>query len=212
MTPLGADAAWTTGANRRKNMAMRWLIPVSSVLILAAACSQGGDPGTLPIPKDATIKDIMDSHVDPAGDFLFESVQHIADDKGTRLKAPSTTKEWAEVRHQFVILTQAPEYLFMKGRKAGRPSDKVQFPDIESSPAEIDALIAANHDDFVKRAKRLEAAAEVGIKAVDAKDVGALEKALLGIDRACESCHLHYYYPKDERAKQAAREEGLSLE
>ena len=29
------------------------------------------------------------------------------------------------------------------------------------------------------------------------------------LDRACESCHRHYWYPNDRRAQDAAKEQGL---
>ena len=44
--------------------------------------------------------------------------------------------------------------------------------------------------------------------AVDAHDPRALQRALDGVDKACESCHLHYFYPNDKRAWQAAKEDG----
>ena len=43
--------------------------------------------------RTATIKDIMDSMVDPNGDFIFESIEQIADEKGVREKAPRTDKD-----------------------------------------------------------------------------------------------------------------------
>jgi hypothetical protein len=36
-----------------------------------------------------------------------------------------------------------------------------------------------------------------------------MSAALLSLDKACESCHLHYYYPNDKRAHQAAKEDGV---
>ena len=29
------------------------------------------------------------------------------------------------------------------------------------------------------------------------------------VDKACESCHLHYWYPNDIRAREAAKEDGV---
>jgi len=29
------------------------------------------------------------------------------------------------------------------------------------------------------------------------------------VDKACESCHLHYWYPNDKRAREAAKEDGV---
>ena len=50
------------------------------------------------------------------------------------------------------------------------------------------------------------------MKAAEARDAKALFVAISGIDKACESCHLHYWYPNDKRAHQAAREEGGIVE
>src|SRR6516162_5046613 len=95
-------------------------------LILATtACSK--TPSQPPLPdllKSATIKDIMDSMVDPSGDFLFESVQQIADEKGVREKAPQTDEEWEDVRHHAFILLEAPNLLTMAGRRVAQTGEK----------------------------------------------------------------------------------------
>jgi hypothetical protein len=163
----------------------------------------------LPAGDTRTIKDLMDAQIDPSGDFLFESVQDIADDKGVRRKEPRTEAEWAAVRQHLQVLIDAPELLIMEGRKAAGPDDRSANPAVENEPEEIDRLIAAERPEFVRRARALQDAARVGMKAVDAKDVPALSSALLGIDKACESCHLHFWYPKDQRAQLAAKEEGV---
>jgi hypothetical protein len=163
------------------------------------------------VPQDTaklTIKDIMDSRVDPAGDFLFESVVEVSDAKGVHHKAPHTAKQWAEVRHQLQVLIDAPDLLNVPGRKAARPEERSRNPAVENQPEQVEALINAQHADFVVRAGRLRDAAKVAMTAADAKDSKALFKAISGIDKACESCHLHYWYPNDKRAHQAAREEG----
>jgi hypothetical protein len=45
------------------------------------------------------------------------------------------------------------------------------------------------------------------LKAVDAKDKDALFHSIESIDKACENCHLHYWYPNDKRAQEAAKQE-----
>jgi hypothetical protein len=47
------------------------------------------------------------------------------------------------------------------------------------------------------------------MKAVEAKDKDALLIGLDAIDKACESCHLRYWYPKDKRAQEAAKQDGI---
>ena len=155
-----------------------------------------------------TIKDLMDSRVDPAGDYLFESVVTVADAKGIHHKAPHTPKQWAETRRQIQVLIDAPDLLTVPGRKAARPEERSRNVAVENQPEQVERLINAQRADFVVRAGRLRDSAKVAMKAADAKDAKALFVAISGIDKACESCHLHYWYPNDKRAHQAAEEEG----
>jgi len=156
----------------------------------------------------ATIKDIMHSMVDPSGDFLFKSVQKIADEHGVREKAPETDADWEDVRYRLLVLLEAPDLLTAEGRMAARPKDRSKNPEVENEPAEVQRLLDADRPSFVRRARRLHDAAAVAMKAVDTKDKDALFRSLDGIDRACENCHLHYWYPNDKRAQEAARENG----
>jgi hypothetical protein len=158
----------------------------------------------------ATIKDIMHSMVDPTGDYLFKSVQKIADEHGIREKAPRTDADWEDVRQHLLILLDAPNLLTAEGRLGARPRDRSRNPQVESEPEEIQRLLDADRPSFVRRARRLHDAAAVAIKSVDAKDKDALFRSLDGIDKACENCHLHYWYPNDKRAQEAAKEDGIT--
>ena len=149
----------------------------------------------------------MHSMVDPSGDFLFHSVQTIADDSGVREIAPHTDAEWDNVRERLIILQEAPDLL--EGRRAARIRDRSKNPEVESQPEEIQKLLDSDRATFILRAQRLRDAASVAMKAVDAKDKDALLVGLDGIDKACESCHLRYWYPKDKRAHEAAKQDGV---
>ncbi len=155
----------------------------------------------------ATVKDVMHSMVDPSGEFLFHSVRMIADDRGVREIAPHTDAEWENVRQRLAILLEAPNLL--QGRRAARPTDRSKNPQVESEPEDIQKLLDADSPAFLRHAQRLRDAASVAMKAVDAKDKDALLLGLDGIDKACESCHLRYWYPKDKRAQEAARQDGI---
>ena len=155
----------------------------------------------------ATIKDIMHSMVDPSGDFLFQSVQTIADEHGIREIAPHTDGEWENVRERLMVLVEAPNLL--QGRRAARPTDRSKNPQVENQPEEIQELLNADPSTFIRRAQKLQDVASVAMKAVDAKDKDALLLGLDGIDKACESCHLRYWYPKDKRAQEAAKQDGV---
>ncbi len=181
---------------------------IASLLFVETACSKAPRPADLLRP--ATIKDIMDSMVDPSGDFVFQSIQEISDEHGITEKAPKTDKEWEEVRHNLFILLEAPNLLTMEGRKVARPEDRSKAPGIENEPEEVKKLLDADRPSFIRRARRLQDAAALAMKAVDAKDKDALFRALDGIDKACENCHLHYWYPNDKRAQEAAKEDGIT--
>jgi cytochrome c556 len=180
----------------------------ATVLAAAAACTKT-PPGPPSLLKTATIKDIMDSMVDPSGDFMFESVQEIADATGIHEKAPQTDEEWEEVRHHAFVLLEAPNLLTMEGRRVAQPHERSKNPQVELQPEEIQKLVDGDRASFIRRARRLQDAAAEAIKAVDTKDKDALFKSIDSIDKACENCHLHYWYPNDKRAQQAAKEDGI---
>jgi hypothetical protein len=157
----------------------------------------------------ATVKDIMHSMVDPSGDFLFQSMRMISDEQGAREVAPETDAAWEDVRFRVKTLMEAPYLLQASGLRAARPRDRSKNSAVENEPAEVQQLLDANRVDFGRRAQRLHDAASVAMQAVDAKDKEAFFRALDGIDKACEVCHLRYWYPKDKRAQEAARESGI---
>ena len=155
----------------------------------------------------ATVKDIMHSMVDPDGDFLFHSVQTIVDRRGVTEIAPHTDAEWENVRERLMVLLRTPELL--RGRRAAHPTDRSKNPEVESEPEDIQKLLDTDSATFLRRAQGLHDAAAITMKAADAKDKDALLLGLDRIDKACESCHLRYWYPKDERAHEAAKEDGI---
>src|SRR5215467_7818330 len=187
-------------------MKFAWIVMVSFVLT-GSACSKPQSP-VPDLLKTATIKDIMDSMVDPSGDFMFESVVEIADGNGITHKAPQTDEEWEQVRRRALILLEAPNLLIMEGRKVAKPGEKSKNPEVELQPEQIQELVDRDRAGFARRARKLQDAAALALKAVDAKDKDALFHSIESIDKACENCHLHYWYPNDKRAQEAAKQEG----
>ncbi len=186
------------------------------ITMATAADSQEASvrPMQSPVGKNSglTVKTIMDTMLDPSADYLFASVADVADERGITRKAPKTPQEWATVRHHLKVLMDAPALLIVPGRKAANPEDRSSNPSVENQPEEVQQLLDAQHSDFVLRAARLRQAAALGMKAAIAQKQDALFVAITAVDKACESCHLHYWYPKDQRAHQAAKEEGGILE
>ena len=112
---------------------------VASLLVIAAACSRS-DPPAADLADRATIKDIMDSMVDPSADFLFESVAEIADEKGVTERAPRTDEEWKRVRRHAVVLLESPNLLVMEGRRVAQPHERSENPQVELQPEDIQKL------------------------------------------------------------------------
>jgi len=191
-------------------MRFAWIV-IGSLVLIGSACSKAQSPPP-DLMRPATIKDIMDSMVDPSGDFMFESVVQIADEQGVREKAPKTDEEWAEVRRRAFILLEAPNLLVMEGRKVAPAGDRSQNPKVELQPEQIQALVDGDRPAFIRRARRLQDAAAMAIEAIAAKDKDALFRSIDKIDKACENCHLHYWYPNDKRALEAAKEEGMVID
>ena len=184
-----------------------WFL-IATLIFTGSGCSKPRPPEP-ELLKTATIKDLMDSMLDPSADVLFESIVQIADEKGIREKAPQTDEEWKEVRRHAVILQEAPNLLTMPGRRVAQPGEKAEYPEVELEPEQIQKLVEGDRASFVRRARRLQDAAAVAVQAIDAKDKDALFRALDSIDKACENCHLHYWYPNDKRAQEAAKEQGI---
>jgi hypothetical protein len=146
-----------------------------------------------------TIKDIMDSMVDPVADVIWNSVATIVTKEGVEERAPRTDEEWARVRRAAVTLAEVTDLLLMPGREVAKPGDKSQNPGIELHPEEIAKLIREKPDNWAKRVAALHDSAVETIKVIDSRDVQGLIDAGEKLDQACERCHLEHWYPNDKR-------------
>jgi hypothetical protein len=192
-----------------------WLCVAGGTVVVAVACSspQTAAPAVAKLSAPApdlritgTIKDIMDSIVDPSADYLWDSVATIVTRKGTEERRPRTDEDWKNVRRRAIELIEAPNLLMMEGRKVAKPGEKSENPGIELGPEQIQEILDGDRATFVQRAHALQDAAKEALAAIDKKDVDALSNAGETIDEACEQCHLKYWYPPDaaERLKAGA--------
>jgi cytochrome c556 len=185
--------------------------PALMVAMFTAACSPGGNVGgqdqhaahmkhaeqeDSPFIITATIKELMDSVIDPAADDLWGSVEFIASQAGVEDRRPRTDEEWKAVRRRAITLIEATNLLVMQPRHAA-PSG-TQAGEGELTPAQIDKRIADSRPAFVQFAHGLEATAVKALRAIDKKDADALFEAGGEIDEACEACHLTYWYPNQK--------------
>ena len=68
----------------------------------------------------------------------------------------------------------------------------------ELSPEQIEAKIKGDPAMFAKHVATLHDVAMESIAAIDKKDADALLQAGDHLDKACEDCHLVYWYPNEK--------------
>jgi hypothetical protein len=158
----------------------------------------------------ATIKDLMDSMVDPGADFLWGAVETVVSAKGTEEKMPRTDEEWKEVRRHAIMLLEATNALQIPGRKVARPGEKADDPKVELAPEQIEELINKDRAAWIKHAHGLHDATMQAFAAIEAKDAEKLLDVGNAIDEACEKCHLQYWYPNEKRPDQAPSQKGAN--
>jgi cytochrome c556 len=145
----------------------------------------------------SSIKDIMDSMVDPSAGYIWDAVATVITEKGVDERFPKTPDDWAEIRRKAITLVEATNLLIMPGRKAAQPGEKSDYPGIELSPEEIDAALQKDRNKFIGHAMTLNDRAMDILKAIDAKDKDAVLDRGAALDAACESCHKIYWYPNE---------------
>jgi hypothetical protein len=173
-----------------------WLFVLGGSLCLISACRA---PQTEYRPT-ATVKDIMDSIVDPSADVLWEAVATTITAAGTEQRAPQTDEEWVNLRRRTVQLIEATNLLLIPGRHVARPGEKAEDPKIQLGPEQIEALINEDRQQWTTRAHGLHDAALVAQKAIEARNAEALLDAGDVLDKACENCHITYWYPRKPAA------------
>ena len=164
-------------------------------LFFSSACRGSRQPEYTPT---ATIKDIMDSIVDPSADVVWDSVATVVSDSGSNEKAPRTDEEWVNVRRGAIRLVEATNLLLMPGRHVARPGEKSSTPNVELEPEEMEVLINKDREAWNRRAKALHDSGLAALQAIDARDAKKLFDVGEEIDVACENCHVQYWYPNEK--------------
>src|SRR5205823_9645358 len=129
------------------------------LVVLVAACSgqqaQKASQGEAEYRTTATIKDIMDSMVDPGSDVIWDSVETIVSAKGVEEKAPHTDEEWKNVRRHAIMLLEATNLLQMPGRHVAKAGEKADDPKVELAPEQIEDMISKDRASWIKYAHGL---------------------------------------------------------
>jgi hypothetical protein len=147
-----------------------------------------------------TIKDLMESIVDPSADVIWNAVGTVADKQGVQDMAPKTPEEWTNVRHAAIRLIEGGNLLLMPGREAAPAGVKSETPGVELEPPEITALVKKKRKSFDAFARALQALGAEALRASDAKNADLLIEIGGRMEEVCESCHKTFWYPYDQAA------------
>lgn len=188
--------------------------------LLFAGCGQPPAP-TTPAVVDApsftpvlSVKELMEHIVDPIADWIFDAAVVDVSEKGTVETLPLTDEDWTRVERGALILAESANLLKMPramvppgdaslGQKSGGP---------ELTPAEIEAKIKNDPALWATHADGLRDAALESLKVVKARDAQGLFNAGDKIDKACEGCHLEFWYPGDKKAVLEDQQKGVTYE
>jgi hypothetical protein len=174
----------------------------------AEAEAPAAQPELTPV---VSIRELMTYIVDPLVDNIFDAVGTDITDKGVVETVPKTDEDWARIRQGAVVLAEASNLLKMP-RPVAPAHDYASKNPGELHPEEIQAIIDKNRGAWNAYADALRAEAVKVFDVVDKKDVNGVFQAGSAIDRACENCHLTFYYPNDRDAVIKDRESKIFKE
>src|SRR5262245_25286920 len=163
------------------------VVLTAALLVLCNSCAQ--QPAqTQPQAEyrtTATVKDIMDSMVDPGADYIWDAVETVVSAKGVEEKAPHTDEEWKDVRRHAIMLMEATNLLQIPGRHVAQAGEKADDPKVELPPEQIEDMINKDRASWIKYAHGLHDATMEAFKAIEEKDAAKLLDVGNGIDEAC---------------------------
>jgi hypothetical protein len=136
-------------------------------IMTVVACTACG-PAPVPFKPVADIKQLMQAVVDPSADAVWESVKTTFTKEGMDERQPRTEAEWAHVRNNAIMLTEAGNLLMMPPR-------------------------AKDGGEWMTRSQELIDTASIALHAAEAKNVDQLYTVGGLIDDACEHCHKKYW-------------------
>jgi cytochrome c556 len=195
---------------------------VASALTCACTVACTSSRSSTPPPQAAasapamkavvSVKELMRFTIDPLADNVFDAVTWDITKKGIVETKPKTEEDWEKVKIGAVTLAEAI-YLLKVPRPfapEGDVNNSTGPNPPELSPAQIKAKVDKDPVLWEAKIEALRNAAKEIMQIADRKDADALFEASADVDKACEACHLEYWYPGDraavdEDARQRAR-------
>jgi hypothetical protein len=150
-------------------------------------------------PVYSSVKELMESIIDPSADVLWGAVGTVVDKEGTHEMLPKTQEEWLDVRRAAVRIIEGSNLLMMPGRDAAPAGTKSEVPGVELEPAQMTALIRKNRRTFDAFARELQVLGVEASKASDTQNGMLLMDIGARMEDVCEGCHRTFWYPPPER-------------
>jgi len=148
-----------------------------------------------------TVKELMEHIIDPTADVVFDAAVVDVTAKGIVETKPLTDDDWLKVERAGLLLAESMNLLKMPRQMA--PKIQTTQPhkgaEPELPPEQIQAKIDQDRALWNKYADGLREAALGSVKVARMRDFETLFTAGSEIDKACEACHLEYWYPGDRK-------------
>ena len=170
-----------------------------------AALAAGSGNATRDRQVYSSVRDLMQSIIDPSADALWGAAGTVVDKEGIHELFPKTQEEWLDVRRAAVRIIEGGNLLMMPGREAAPVGTKSEAPGVELEPAQITALIKKNRRNFNAFAKALQVLGLEALRASDAKNDVLLLDIGARMENVCESCHQTFWYPSVLKPQPAGR-------
>lgn len=186
-------------------------ILLTSLLLVACSDQTAQSPALAPVVEDssvpaaapadyaefntsATIRDVMNTLIDPNADAIWNAVRFELDETGEREVFPVTDEEWQLHRRQAIAMIEGANSLMIPGRRVAPPGATTDFPEYEFLPEEVEAKLREDRQSWITYAQGFQASVQDVIAAIDARDVDRLSETAGLVDAQCESCHSQYWY------------------
>jgi hypothetical protein len=149
-----------------------------------------------------SVKELMEHVIDPTSDWIFDAAVIDISQKGIVETKPLSDDDWLKVERGGYLLAESTNLLKIPRRMvpASEEGQPHQPGDPELPPEQIQAKIEKDRALWYKHADGLKAAALEAVRVAKARDFDGLFKVGDTVDKACEACHLEYWYPGDRAA------------
>lgn len=145
-----------------------------------------------------TIRDVMNTLIDPNADVVWEAVGYDASFVDGEViiteNSPESDEDWAALRRNVMAMIEGANSLMIPGRQVAPPGSTTDFPDYEYLPNEVEARLREDRQSWIGFAQAFQQANLEVLAAIDARDLDAYVEAGGAVDDVCTACHQQYWY------------------